>query len=60
LLTIAVLAAGTARIALADHDGGKNAETRLRARLAGAAIQGKFPKATPVFVWMQKAERDSM
>ncbi len=45
LLTIAVLAAGTASITRADHDGGtKNAETRLRTRLAGAAIQGKTPE----------------
>jgi len=49
LLTIVVLAAGTASIARADHDGGKNAETRLRTRLAGAAIQGKTPEGNADF-----------
>ena len=50
LLTIAVLAAGTAPIARADHgDNGKNGETRLRTRLAGAAIQGKTPEGSADF-----------
>src|ERR1700687_4233027 len=50
LLTIAVLAAGTVSIAKADHgDNGKDGETGLRTRLAGAAIQGKTPEGSADF-----------
>jgi hypothetical protein len=50
LLTIAVMAAGTASMARADHDGGtKTPEVRLRTRLAGAAIQGKTPEGNADF-----------
>jgi hypothetical protein len=51
LLTIAVLAAGTASVAKADHGNGNNnnAETRLRTRLAGAAIQGQTPEGNADF-----------
>jgi hypothetical protein len=51
LLTIAVLAVGTASMANADHGNGNNnnAETRLRTRLAGAAIQGQTPEGSADF-----------
>jgi hypothetical protein len=50
LMTIAVLALGTASVASADHGGNyKNAETRLRTRLAGATIQGQTPEGNADF-----------
>ena len=52
LLAMTVLAIGATGIAVADHggsNGGANTETRLRTRLAGAAIQGITPEGNADF-----------
>ena len=48
VLAITVLALAGATFARADH-GDNNSETRLRTRLAGAAIQGKTPEGNAEF-----------
>ena len=49
-LTIAILALSATAIARADHGNQDNAnQTRLRTRLAGAAIQGKTPEGNADF-----------
>ena len=46
-LALALLAIGTASIARADH--GNNDKSRLKTRLAGAAIAGKTPEGSAEF-----------
>ena len=48
VLATVVLAAGAATVALADN-GNDNNQTRLRTRLAGAAIAGKTPEGNADF-----------
>jgi len=46
-LALALFALGTASVALADH--GNKDQTRLKTRLAGAAIAGKTPEGSAEF-----------